>query len=137
VEKRWYLTPEDIETAARKGIAKTTVYSRVYRLDWDVDKAITKSTRHKYSAAQKQLMIDNNISVDTLEARLRLGMSFDEAVTRPIKLKENNSKYFTPDECKRLKETGIGLSTAISRKRRGWSDEKIFNKPSRKAGVRA
>jgi hypothetical protein len=136
VEKRWYLTPEDIETAARNGIAKTTVYSRVYVLNWDVDKAITKSTRSKYSTAQKQLMIDNNISVSTLEARLSLGMSFDEAVTRPIKLKENNSRFFTPDECKQLKEMGLALSMAINRKRRGWSNEKIFNTPPRKVGGR-
>ena len=47
-DKRYfYITPEDFRIAEENGISKDTLLSRVRKLGWDIDKAITKPVRAK------------------------------------------------------------------------------------------
>ena len=61
-DKRYfYITPEDFKIAEENGISKDTLLSRVRKLGWDVDKAITKPARKKRKFTKKEIEIMKNL----------------------------------------------------------------------------
>lgn len=79
-----------------------------------------------------------NISPQALNKRLRNGMTFDEAISKPTEVKGSipyQGKYITYKELARLNGT-ITENGARSRIEAGWSPEKVIQVPSRlKTGV--
>lgn len=91
-----YITPEQYEIGERNGISRGNVWQRVHNYGYDVERAITEPL-HKPSERWmkwKKIALANGISNEAFNARIRYGMSEEEAATRPIGMKPKtyNSK---------------------------------------------
>lgn len=128
-----YITQEDYKRAEANGISNELLYNRVYRMSWDVERAICQkkqvmSARIEYTAEEKELMKKNNIPVYLVYSRLRDGWDRKKAVSTPKiikkgrKVKRARSK-FTDEIIELVKSNGINISTFYWRVRNGWSEE--------------
>ena len=70
-KRYFYITPDDYRIAEENGISKDTLLSRVRKLGWDVDKAITKPVRakRKFSEEEIKTMEENGIDRDVAAGR--------------------------------------------------------------------
>ena len=91
-DKRYfYITPEDFKIAEENGISKEVVITRVRKLGWDVDKAITKPVRakRKFTKEEIKTMEENGVDRNTVACRLKWGWTLEESLTRPKKEVDN------------------------------------------------
>ena len=127
-KRYFYITPDDYKIAEENGISKDTLLSRVRKLGWDVDKAITKPVRikRKFTEEEIKTMEENGIDRNTVSCRLQWGWALEEALTKP---KKRGRQYVYPEWVyKEANKNGISYSALGSRIRRGMSLEEACTK---------
>lgn len=122
------ITEEQYAIAATNGINKHTAYTRVTRLDWSVEKAITQPVTKKLFLTDEQFKIaaSNGISRDCAYQRVKnYKWSIEDAITKPI------ARGLTKEEYRIAAENGISQKRAYERMHlQGWSVEKAITKPT-------
>ena len=119
-KRYFYITPEDFEKAKENGIHKETVITRVRKLGWDVDKAITKPPRkiRKFTKEEIKIMEENGIDRNTVSCRIKYGWTLEEAISRP---KKPGRQYIYPEWVyEEANKNGIAYATVNSRIKDGW-----------------
>ena len=127
-KRYFYITPEDFEKAKENGIHKDTVITRVRKLGWDVDKAITKPARkkRKFTKEEIEIMEENGIDRNTAVCRLNCGWTVEEAISKP---KKQGRQYIYPEWVyEEADKNGISYSALGNRIRRGMSLEEACTK---------
>ena len=127
-KRYFYITPEDFKIAEENGIPEYVVTSRVRKLGWDVDKAITKPVRvkRKFTKEEIKTMEENEVDRNTASCRLKWGWTLEEALTKP---KKRGRQYVYPEWVyKEADKNGISYSALGSRIRRGMSLEEACTK---------
>ena len=128
-DKRYfYITPEDNKIAEENGIPEYVVTTRVRKLGWDVDKAITKPVRAKRKFTEEQIktMEENGVDRNTVSCRLKWGWTLEEALTKP---KKRGRQYVYPEWIyKEANKNGISYSALGNRIRSGMSLEEACTK---------
>ena len=128
-DKRYfYITPEDYKIAEENGISKDTLLSRVRKLGWDVDKAITTPVRakRKFTKEEIKTMEENGVDRNTVACRLKWGWTLEESLTRP---KKRGRQYVYPEWVyKEADKNGISYSALGNRIRSGMSLEEACTK---------
>ena len=122
-KRYFYITPEDYKIAEENGISKDTLLSRVRKLGWDVDKAITKPVRAKRKFTEEEIkaMEENGIDRNVAAGRRYWGWTLEEAIT---KSKKKGRQYVYPEWVyKEADKNGISYSALGNRIRRGMSLE--------------
>ena len=54
-KRYFYITPEDFKIAEENGIPEYVVTTRVIKLGWDIDRAITKPAREKRKFTKEEI----------------------------------------------------------------------------------
>ena len=128
-DKRYfYITPEDFKIAEENGIPEYVVTTRVRKLGWDVDKAITKPVRvkRKFTKEEIKTMEENGVDRNTASYRLKCGWTLEEALTKP---KKRGRQYVYPEWVyKEANKNGISYSALGNRIRSGMSLEEACTK---------
>ena len=127
-KRYFYITPEDFKIAEENGIPEYVVTTRVRKLGWDVDKAITKPVRvkRKFTEEEIKTMEENGIDRNTVSCRLQWGWALGEAITKP---KKRGRQYVYPEWVyKEADKNGISYSALGNRIRRGMSLEEACTK---------
>ena len=128
-DKRYfYITPEDFKIAEENGIPEYVVTTRVRKLGWDIDRAITKLVRskRKFTEEQIKIMEENGVDRNTASGRLNKGWDLKEALTRP---KKRGKQRIYPDWVyEEADKHGIRYSALGNRIRRGMSLEEACTK---------
>lgn len=122
-KRYFYITPEDYKIAEENGISKDTLLSRVRKLGWDVDKAITKPVRvkRKFTEEEIKTMEENGVNQNIAANRMYWGWTLEEAIT---KSKKKGRQYVYPEWVyKEADKNGISYSALGNRIRRGMSLE--------------
>ena len=122
-KRYFYITPEDYKIAEENGISKDTLLSRVRKLGWDVDKAITKPVRvkRKFTEEEFKAMEEYGIDRNVAAGRRYWGWTLEEAIT---KSKKKGRQYVYPEWVyKEADKNGISYSALGNRIRRGMSLE--------------
>ena len=122
-KRYFYITPEDFKIAEENGISKDTLLSRVRKLGWDVDKAITKPVRAKRKFTEEEIktMEENGVNRNIAAGRRYWGWTLEEAIT---KSKKKGRQYVYPEWVyKEADKNGISYSALGNRIRRGMSLE--------------
>ena len=114
-KRYFYITPEDFEKAKENGIHKETVITRVRKLGWDVDKAITKPARkkRKFTKEEIEIMEENGIDRNTAVCRLNYGWTVEEAISRMKGIPCGTRSTSCPDQL------AIALEQALQAEKRG------------------
>ena len=128
-DKRYfYITPDDYRIAEENGISKDTLLSRVRKLGWDVDKAITTPVRakRKFTKEEIKTMKENGVNQNIAANRMYWGWNLEEAITKP---KKKGRQYVYPEWVyKEADKNGISYSALGNRIRRGMSLEEACTK---------
>ena len=128
-DKRYfYITPEDFKIAEENGIPEYVVTTRVRKLGWDVDRAITKPVRGKRKFTEEEIktMEENGVDRNTVACRLKWGWTLEESLTRP---KKRGRQYVYPEWVyKEADKNGISYSALGNRIRSGMSLEEACTK---------
>ena len=122
-KRYFYITPEDYKIAEENGISKDTLLSRVRKLGWDVDKAITKPVRAKRKFTEEEIktMEENGVNRIIAAGSRYWGWTLEEAIT---KSKKKGRQYVYPEWVyKEADRNGISYSALGNRIRRGMSLE--------------
>mgnify|MGYP001314855408 FL=1 len=82
----WYITPEEYETAAANGISAGTLETRIRRLGWPKELAMTKPPRKLSKIPREivELAQRNDIPYQTLYWRIYAGWAPERAATEPV-----------------------------------------------------
>ena len=107
-KRYFYITPEDFKKAKENGIHKETVITRVRKLGWDVDKAITKPARkkRKFTKEEIKIMEENGISYSAVNNRIKGGWDMKRACTERVKTRQESAKI-ARKKLKESREVGI------------------------------
>ena len=127
-KRYFYITPEDFKIAEENGIPEYVVTTRVRKLGWDVDRAITKPVRvkRKFTEEEIKTMEENGIDRDVAAGRRYWGWTLEEAITKP---KKKGRQYVYPEWVyKEANKNGISYSALGNRIRRGMSLEEACTK---------
>ena len=127
-KRYFYITQEDYKIAEENGISKDTLLSRVRKLGWDIDRAITKPVRgkRKFTEEEIKIMKKNGLDRNTVTCRLQYGWALEEALT---KAKKGGRQYVYPEWVyKEADKNGISYSALGNRIRRGMSLEEACTK---------
>ena len=127
-KRYFYITPEDFKIAEENGISKSTLISRVRKLGWDIDRAITKPVRSKRKFTEEEIkaMEENGIDRDVAAGRMYWGWTLEEAITKP---KKGGRQHVYPEWVyKEADKNGISYSALGNRIRRGMSLEEACTK---------
>ena len=122
-KRYFYITPEDFKIAEENGIPEYVVTTRVRKLGWDIDRAITKPVRskRKFTEEQIKIMEENGIDRNTASGRLNKGWDPKEALTRPQK--RGRQRIYPDWAYEEADKHGIRYSALGNRIRRGMSLE--------------
>lgn len=82
--------------------------------------------RNKYGIRPEQWQTaeNNGIMRETVYTRIKLGLSVDEAVSKPLR-----PKLLSKSQKKRARDNGISLSTVYGRLKNGWSTQMAISAP--------
>ena len=123
-KRYFYITPDDYRIAEENGISKDTLLSRVRKLGWDIDKAITKPVRakRKFTKEEIKTMEENGVNQNIAANRMYWGWNLEEAITKP---KKQGRQYVHPEWVyKEADKHGIKYSALGNRIRRGYDLER-------------
>ena len=134
-----WLEKEDIETARKNGIKKSTLYNRYYLWGWDVEKAINEPIQEKNKYKKlinddiKKILAENNISERQFITRLQKGWDAQRASTQKIGEMVKTYKY--PKELvNKAISNGISYELFRFRVKKGWDiNEACTKKPMTKS----
>ena len=124
------ITPEHIKIAESNGINYHTLRSRVKKLDWDIEKAITEKPRALKDTGFKKELLDlaakNGISYKVYYTRVRVD-DWDEkkAAITPVPTRKQYSKKLLD----LARKNGIHPGTFYSRIQSGMSEMEAATKP--------
>jgi hypothetical protein len=101
-----------------------------------------RTVKHRLTDEQKRIAHENGIKIDTAQARIRAGVSVEEAITKPTEEKigsmtaGSNRKWkdLSDDMKRKAIQNKITQSTVTKRLGRGWPDELAVTKPPKKCG---
>ena len=127
-KRYFYITPEDYKIAEENGIPEYVVTTRVRKLGWDIDRAITKPVRgkRKFTEEEIKIMEENGVDRNTASCRLKWGWTLEEALTKP---KKRGRQYVYPEWVyKEADKNGISYSALGNRIRSGMSLEEACTK---------
>jgi hypothetical protein len=119
-------TPQHFAIAEGNGISKGTVKSRIYKLGWTIQEAITVPVRKALKKPEGydkyyQLAIQNGLSRITFRDRIRNGWDLEEAATKSP-LDSRNRRRMDKEWIDLAIENGIGYRTYLNRvDRLGWT----------------
>lgn len=124
----YYITPEDYKEAAKNGICKDTLETRVRKLGWNVKKATTKEVRKKRKISEELLEKAKELGIDrnTISSRIGYGWSVEEACTKPKKA--GRDRLYPNWVYEEANKNNIRYSTINSRVKRGWSLQEACTK---------
>lgn len=77
-----------------------------------------------FTEEQCELIRESEFTYPTVVKRVKRGMSFEEAITKPLQ-----RTPITPEQRKKAKENGIDMKNVYSRKRLGWTIEEAITIP--------
>lgn len=129
-----YITPEEYETAAKNGITKGTLESRIRHYDWDREIAVTKPTQdnEKY-VTWLPVAESNGIPRRTFYSRIRKGMEPVEAATLEKQVRGGSREKIPKNFFELAEKNGIKRATFLSRYYR-WRDPiRAATEPLKKA----
>ena len=94
------LTSEHYTEALANGVSRATLYKRVVKMGWDVERAITTKVKKSLSDRNTKQTIfsreqlrgadEKGISRATLYSRIKKGLSVEEALSKPIRQKTDH-----------------------------------------------
>ncbi|NEU29951.1 hypothetical protein GN156_04060 [bacterium LRH843] len=121
------ITPQHIEKAKKNGISKATVHSRIYRLGWTVQEAITVPVQKGFDKTDEyyaylETAKKNNISVANFNDRLRRGWTLKDAATKALILIKQRTRA-DKDWIEKAIQNGIRSDTYRARIKAGWTTE--------------
>ena len=135
-EKRFdYITPSDYEVAEENGINIHTLQTRVYKLGWDIDRAITQKTQGKHKHWDEWCKFKDiaNVKRSTFYSRKADGWStVRAALLPPMTHSERAQKMrrYTEEQVKKAEENGISLRLVRYRVNvMGWDADKAVSTP--------
>lgn len=133
-----YLTKEDYDRAAKKGISKNVVYQRYYVHNWTLEEALTRPVEHRNTSEAfkywAKVAASKGIDYYTFRYRVRKAKwSIIAAATTPtrgkVKVQEKRF-YLTDDDFEIAKSNGISRQLAKSRVYDyGWSIQRAITQP--------
>lgn len=132
----FYVTPDDYDIAEKNGIPQNIVYDRVINGGWDVDKAVSKPVRKKKYSNWIKKAAQNGISRHTFYARVKRGMSLEEAVTKEVMTLNQAAEIARanirkkPSWVRTAMENGIKRHTFYARVYKGWSKAEAATRPT-------
>ena len=127
-KRYFYITQEDFKIAEENGIPEYVVTTRVRKLGWDIDRAITKPVRSKRKFTEEEIraMEENEIDRDVAAGRMYWGWTLEEAITKP---KKGGRQHVYPEWVyKEADKNGISYSALGNRIRSGMSLEEACTK---------
>ena len=128
----YYITDEDYQEAAKRGIAQQTLRRRIRDLGWSKQKALTTPVRKRMKFSQEVLKIAkrNGITQNVLSARINKGWGIERASHEPVNSKSeriqkvidaNRKKDKYPQELLEMAQrNGIKIKTFRYRVCAGW-----------------
>lgn len=141
----YYLTEEDFLRAEANGIERRYAYNRYYHQHWDIERALTqpviKKPKNTEIAKWRKVAESNGIVRGTFYERVRRGMSYEEAATKPVmpleerlklareKSPNNKKRVITPEQLAIAKQNGICYETAKARVKRNMPVEEAITRP--------
>lgn len=126
---RYFITDEEYDFARKRGISKSTVYARVFKYNWPIDRAIYEVPK-KLSAdviKARDIAVSNGVPRETFYDRRRNGWTLEEASTTPVLTREQvverarQSTIFSREHIHTCNLNGISLATARARLAHGWT----------------
>lgn len=136
MKRYYYITPDDYEIAKNNGLTVKNVQDRVYRLGWDIEKAINtpKKNRKEYiylTVEEKEIIFKNNLTTRNVTERMYRGWTKEKAINTPKIDKVKNLKPIQKSN-KYLEiaiNNGIKKDTFYKRIKSGWSAEEACTLP--------
>ncbi|MDV6040413.1 nucleoside permease [Bacillus sp. SM-B1] len=131
-------TKEEREISESNGISYKTAYARIVAMGMSVEEAITTPLRpHRGRNCKhgqwKETALENGIPERTFYNRLRLGWTYQNAATKPVRRKDEIEKKWLDI----AKNNGIGYHTFLSRIRtHKWDMERAATTPVINTGRR-
>ncbi|NIA59465.1 nucleoside permease [Bacillus pacificus] len=109
-------TKEEREISESNGISYKTAYARIVDMGMSVEEAITtplrpQRGRNRKHGQWKETALENGIPERTFYNRLRLGWTYQNAATKPVRRKGEIEKKWLDI----AKNNGIGYHTFLSR----------------------
>ncbi|MCC2490955.1 nucleoside permease [Bacillus cereus] len=108
------MTKEEKEIAESNGISYYTVYSRINESGMSIEEAITAPLgvcKERKHGKWKETALENGIPEHNFYNRLRLGWTYQNAATKPVRRKGEIEKKWLDI----AKNNGIGYHTFLSR----------------------
>lgn len=138
-----YITPEEYEAAAARGISKKTLELRVREYGWSKERALTEPVQRRTDWSKWYPIAERNgISRGTFHMRIHKGWSPERAATELVWGREQKAAHMRIVGRKRrkypshiydlLRKNGINYFTFSTRVRNGWSPERAATVPPRK-----
>lgn len=136
----YYITPDEYDRAEQNGISAITLERRVRLLAWDKERALTEPPQKKTNIKKwADIAKKNGVKYETFRARLRRGMSFEEAATRPlanvadrrrtVSEARKKRRVFDSEIVEKAERNGISYDTFYRRVERGWNEEDAATHP--------
>ena len=138
-----YITPEEYEAAAARGISRKTLNLRVRIYGWPKDRALTEPPQPRTDWSEWYAIAEQNgISHGTFRARVRKGWSPQRAAVEPVwtmqqkvanmQARRNKRRKYPPKIYELMRKSGVNYYTFATRVRNGWPPEQAATaKPSR------
>lgn len=138
----YYITPEEYEIAAKNGICRSTLRSRVYDLCWDKEVAISKPPQRATEwRVVKEAALRNGITRAVFEHRRKRGMGLVDSVTKPPMSREEsinlanqrNGSYslLTAEQIQTFRMNELKRSTVYTRiSKLKWKIEEAITTPA-------
>jgi hypothetical protein len=138
-----YITPEEYEAAAARGISARTLNLRIRLYSWPKERAITEPVQQRTDWSEWYAVAEvNGISRGTFRMRIHKGWSPERAATELVWGREQKAAHMRTVGRKRrkypshiyelLRKKGINYFTFASRVRSGWSPERAATVSPRK-----
>jgi hypothetical protein len=136
-----FVSDNDIKKAEANGVNYKNLYNRVYRLGWEVERAIhTPVKKDSRIAKYRPLLQKHGIAESVFYTRIyQQGWDLEEAATTPLltpgevlKRKQEKRGYLTQEQIKTAESNGISLNTLRARVyRQKWPVGKAISEPVR------
>ncbi|MBM7835916.1 hypothetical protein [Clostridium sardiniense] len=134
-----FITDEDYVIAERNGICRSTLESRIRKLGWNKERAVTEKV-DKFKAWAK-LAEENGISKELFYMRKKIGWSLEAAATLPVMSKEKImnrihecSRKYEKEYVELAKKNGIKYRTFAARVQRlGWDPVRAATEKSQRS----
>ena len=137
MDRDYYITPEEYETAEKNGVSKDLLEQRLRRLNWSRRRAVNETPKkhgdHKYWYG---IAKGNGINYNTFTSRISRGWEPERAATEAAcSRKESGTrsgrvrKRFSKEALDMLEKSGIAYATFRARVETGWDEMEAASHP--------